>query len=57
MKQVSEMSDREIQEARLENSRIANNYLKSIKAWATFIGLVALAYVIFALIVGSVLIK
>jgi len=46
MKKSSEMSDREIQVAMLENQRIITDKIRSMSGWITFIGLLIILGVI-----------
>ena len=49
MKKASEMSDREIQEAMLENQRTITEKIRSTSGWVTFIGILALVSVIISI--------
>ena len=51
MKEIKDMTDREIQEAILGNTRTTNSLLKSINGWVTFLGIVTLVSVLLAALV------
>ncbi len=51
--QISEMSDRELQESIAKNLRIVTRNSKSISGWMTFIGLLLIANVIGAIYLVS----
>lgn len=52
MKNPSELSDREIIEAMLQNSRTSAKCLKSITGWATFIGVLLILSIISGIIIS-----
>ena len=49
MKELNEMTDREIQEAILANGRTRNLRLKSINGWVTFLGVIQLIIILAAI--------
>ena len=56
MKKASEMTDREIQEAMLENIRIFTDKTRNISGWTTFFGWATIAGIIagiYAIIEGG----
>ena len=52
-KQLSEMSDREVQESIAANLRIVTRNSKSINGWMTFIGIVMILNIIGAIYIVS----
>ena len=46
MRKISEMSDREIQEAMLTNQRVITGKTRSMSGWITFIGILIILGVI-----------